>query len=78
MSGCEAAERVLKKADEAVNQDVLDEALEDLVLRVDDWRNHKVESFGRLLLHGMYGVTTSKNEQEKDVGVPRPTLCTSY
>ncbi|KEY70546.1 hypothetical protein S7711_02704 [Stachybotrys chartarum IBT 7711] len=66
MSGCEAAERVLKKADEAVNQDVLDEALEDLVLRVDDWRNHKVESFGRLLLHGMYGVTTSKNEQEKD------------
>ncbi|KAH7312728.1 Pleckstrin homology domain-containing protein [Stachybotrys elegans] len=66
VAGYEAAERVLKKADEAVDQDVLDEALEDLISRVDDWRNHKVENFGRLLLHGMYGVTTSKNEQEKD------------
>ncbi len=67
MAGFEAAERVLQKANEAVNRDLLDEALEDLVNRVDDWKNHRVESFGRLLMHGVYGVITGKTDQEKDV-----------
>ncbi|QGI81383.1 unnamed protein product [Fusarium fujikuroi] len=65
-SGCEAAERVLKKANEAVNRDLLDEALEDLTSRVEDWKSHKVEQFGKLLLHGVYGVITGKTDQEKD------------
>ncbi|KAM0553960.1 hypothetical protein ACHAPJ_007032 [Fusarium lateritium] len=65
-SGCEAAERVLSKANEAVNRDMLDEALEDLTNRVEDWKNHKVEQFGKLLLHGVYGVITGKTDQEKD------------
>lgn len=67
MAGCEAAERVLYKANDAVNRDLLDEALEELVQRVDDWKSHKVEQFGRLLLHGVYGVLTGKSDQEKDV-----------
>lgn len=67
MLGCEAAERVLHKANEAVNRDLLDEALEDLIGRVDDWKSHKVESFGKLLQHGVYGVITGKSDQEKDV-----------
>ncbi|KJZ79712.1 hypothetical protein HIM_01181 [Hirsutella minnesotensis 3608] len=66
MLGCEAAERVLHKANEAVNRDLLDEALEDLIVRVDDWKSHRVESFGKLLLHGVYGVITGKSDQEKD------------
>ncbi|GAO19549.1 hypothetical protein UVI_02014570 [Ustilaginoidea virens] len=66
-TGCDAAERVLFKANEAVNRDLLDESLEELITRVDDWKSHKVESFGKLLLHGVYGVTTGKNEQEKDI-----------
>ncbi|KAI5461985.1 Pleckstrin homology domain-containing protein [Mariannaea sp. PMI_226] len=66
IAGCEAAERVLQKANEAVNRDLLDEALEDLINRVDDWKNHKVEQFGKLMLHGTYGVITGKNDQEKD------------
>lgn len=65
-TGCEAAERVLHKANDAVHRDLLDEALEDLISRVDDWKSHKVEQFGRLLLHGIYGVVTGKTEQEKD------------
>jgi cell division control protein 24 len=72
MMGCEAAERVLHKANDAVNRDLLDEALEDLINRVDDWKNHKVESFGKLLLHGVYGVITGKSEQEKDVRTSEP------
>ncbi|KAI1097476.1 hypothetical protein F4804DRAFT_170827 [Jackrogersella minutella] len=65
-AGIDAAERVLTKANEAVDRDLLDEALEDLIRRVDDWKNHRVESFGRLLFHGVYTVITGRSEQEKD------------
>ncbi|ORY64511.1 Pleckstrin homology domain-containing protein [Pseudomassariella vexata] len=65
-AGIEAAERALSKANEAVDRDLLDEALEDLIGRVDDWKNHRVEQFGRLLLHGVYTVVTGRSEQEKD------------
>ncbi|KAI1375991.1 hypothetical protein F4677DRAFT_92196 [Hypoxylon crocopeplum] len=65
-AGIDAAERVLNKANDAVDRDLLDEALEDLIRRVDDWKNHRVESFGRLLLHGVYTVITGRSEQEKD------------
>ncbi|KAK2592636.1 Guanine nucleotide exchange factor for Cdc42p [Conoideocrella luteorostrata] len=65
-TGSEAAARVLTKANEAVNRDLLDEALEELITRVDDWKSHKVESFGKLLLHGVYGVITGKSDQEKE------------
>ncbi|KAI1324092.1 hypothetical protein F5Y16DRAFT_315493 [Xylariaceae sp. FL0255] len=65
--GIEAAERVLKKANEAVDRDLLDEAMGELKLRVDDWKNHKIDQFGRLLLHGVYTVITGRTEQEKDV-----------
>lgn len=65
--GIAAAERTLSKANEAVDRDLLDEALEDLIVRVDDWKNHRVDSFGRLLLHGMYSVVTGRNDQEKFV-----------
>lgn len=69
-AGIDAAERVLQKANEAVDRDLLDEALEDLMNRVDDWKNHRVEQFGRLLLHGVYTVMTGKSDQEKDVSPP--------
>ncbi|KAL2752412.1 hypothetical protein ACRALDRAFT_2112254 [Sodiomyces alcalophilus JCM 7366] len=65
-AGIEVAERILTKANEEINRDVLDEALEDLRNRVDDWKNHKVEHFGKLLLHGIYTVVTGKSDQEKD------------
>src|SRR4051812_32597057 len=55
-NGISAAERVLQKANEAVDRDMLDEALDDLIMRVDDWKNHRVEQFGKLLLHGVYTV----------------------
>lgn len=69
IAGCEAADRFLHKANEAVNRDLLDEAVDDLVSRVDDWKSHKVEQFGRLILHGVYGVLTGKADQEKDVSI---------
>ncbi|KAK9414805.1 putative Pleckstrin-like protein [Seiridium unicorne] len=65
-TGIAAAERVLSKANEAVNRDLLDEAVEDLNKRVDDWKNHKVDHFGSLLRHGVYTVITGRSDQEKD------------
>ncbi|KAI0505334.1 Rho guanyl nucleotide exchange factor [Xylaria bambusicola] len=64
--GIEAAERVLKQANEAVNRALLREALEELRARVDDWNSHRVDHFGELLLHGSYQVITGRSEQEKD------------
>ncbi|KAI0156369.1 Rho guanyl nucleotide exchange factor [Xylariaceae sp. FL1272] len=64
--GIEASERVLMKANEAVNRDLLNETREELRFRVDDWKNHKVDQFGQLLLHGVYTVITGRSEQEKD------------
>jgi len=61
---------VLQKANEAVDRDLLDEALEDLIARVEDWKKHRVEQFGKLLLHGVYTVITGKGDQEKDVRTP--------
>ncbi|KAF4122033.1 hypothetical protein GMORB2_7626 [Geosmithia morbida] len=69
VAGCEAAERVLQKANEAVNRDLLEEAFEDLNSRVDDWKNHNSDHFGQLLMHGMYTVITGKVDQEKDYGI---------
>jgi cell division control protein 24 len=66
-AGIEAAESVLQRANEAVDRDLLDEALEDLVTRVEDWKKHRVDQFGKLLLHGVYTVITGKGDQEKDV-----------
>ncbi len=69
-AGIDAAERVLQRANEAVDRALLDEALEDLVSRVDDWKKHRVDQFGKLLLHGVYTVITGKGgDQEKDVSV---------
>lgn len=77
-AGIEAAERVLSRANEEVNRDLLDEALDDLRNRVDDWKNHRVEQFGRLLMHGVYTVVTGKSEQEKDVSFTKgPPSCAS-
>lgn len=67
------------KANSAVDKNILEEALQDLIHRVDDWKSHKVDNFGSLLLHGVYTVITGKSEQEKDVrispGAYDPPLC---
>ncbi|KAL8378067.1 hypothetical protein RB595_008659 [Gaeumannomyces hyphopodioides] len=65
-AGIQGAERALSKANEAVDRDLLDEALEDLKSRVDDWKSHQVTQFGSLLLHGVHTVLTGKTEAERD------------
>ena len=66
-AGIEASSRVLHQANAAVDRELRSEALADLCARVDDWKNHRVDQFGELLLHGQFPVVTGKTEVTKDV-----------
>lgn len=41
------------------------ESVKDLEGRVEDWKGHKLEHFGELLLHGQFSVI--KGDQKGDV-----------
>jgi len=66
-AGIEAANRVLKQANSAVDKEQRREALDDLTKRVDDWKNHRVDHFGDLLLCGHFPVVTGKSDVQKEV-----------
>jgi len=66
-AGIEASNRVLREANEAVDQELRREAREDLESRVDDWKNHQIDHFGELLLHGQFMVVTGKSDVQKEV-----------
>lgn len=66
-AGIEAANRVLRQANEAVDRELRNEALTDLIQRVDDWKNHRVDQFGEMLLHGHFPVVTGKSDIQKEV-----------
>jgi len=55
------------QANAAVDRELRNEALEDLCIRVDDWKNHRVDHFGDLLLHGHFPVVTGNSEVQKEV-----------
>ena len=55
------------QANAAVDRELRNEALVDLCARVDDWKNHRVDHFGDLLLHGHFPVVTGKSDVQKEV-----------
>lgn len=69
-AGIDAANRVLTQANAAVDRELRQEALQDLCARVDDWKNHRVDHFGDLLLHGHFPVVTGKSDVQKEVRSP--------
>lgn len=66
-AGIDASNRVLHQANAAVDRELRNEALVDLCTRVDDWKNHDINQFGDLLLHGVFTVITGKSDLEKEV-----------
>jgi hypothetical protein len=58
------------QANTAVDRELRSEALVDLCACVDDWKNHRVDQFGDLLLHGHFPVVTGKTDVQKDVRQP--------
>ena len=77
--GIEAASSVLAGTNDAIAREERVEAVEELKTLVEDWKGHRIEGFGDLLLHGQYTVLkgesmTSKNE-EREVGTTTTKLC---
>ena len=72
--GIEAASSVLAGTNDAVAREERVEAVEELKTLVEDWKGHRIEGFGDLLLYGQFTVLkgdsmSSKNE-ERDVSIP--------
>jgi len=70
--GIEAASSVLQRTNDAVDVEERREAVEELKSRVEDWKGHRIEGFGALLLHGTFtvlkGDSISTKDPEREVG----------
>lgn len=55
----------MDRADEAIGKENRLEAVNELAYRVEDWKGHKIDHFGELLLFGAY--TVLKGEGAKEV-----------
>ena len=66
-----AMKAVLERANSAIEKMKKDQEVSDLVSRVDDWKGHKIEHFGELVLFGTQAVIQGdNNKEEREV---RPT-----
>lgn len=68
--GIEAASSVLEGTNDAIAREERVEAVEELKTLVEDWKGHRIEGFGDLLLYGQYTVLkgesmSSKNEERE-------------
>jgi hypothetical protein len=68
--GIEAASSVLAGTNDAIAREERIEAVEELKTLVEDWKGHRIEGFGELLLYGQYTVLkgesmSSKNEERE-------------
>jgi cell division control protein 24 len=63
--GLAAIERITSAINEAIRKSENIEIVKDLEGRVEDWKGHKLEHFGELLLHGQFSVI--KGDQKGDV-----------
>ncbi|KAJ9632171.1 Guanine nucleotide exchange factor for Cdc42p [Taxawa tesnikishii (nom. ined.)] len=65
--GIECARAVLTRTNEAIAHEDKLEAVHDLKNRVEDWKGHRVEGFGDLLLFGTFTVIKSDAAPTKDM-----------
>lgn len=61
---------MLAGTNDAIAREERVEAVEELKTLVEDWKGHRIEGFGDLLLHGQFTVLkgesmTSKNEERE-------------
>lgn len=59
LQGKEAAQSVLERTNAAVDREEKAEAVAELKVRVEDWKGHRVEGFGGLLMYGTFTVLKS-------------------
>jgi cell division control protein 24 len=67
--GLEAIERITTQINEAIRKSENVDVVKDLEGRVEDWKGHKLEHFGELLLHGQFCVIKgdTKGDVEREV-----------
>ncbi|KAE9975778.1 hypothetical protein BLS_002412 [Venturia inaequalis] len=65
-AGIEAASAVLQRTNEAVHTEERNAAVEELKERVEDWKGHRLGSFGDLLLYGSHQVIKNGASGGKD------------
>ncbi|KAK3711119.1 Guanine nucleotide exchange factor for Cdc42p [Vermiconidia calcicola] len=61
LEGKRVATEVLARTNKAVDREEKAEAVQELKVRVEDWKGHRVEGFGELLLYGTFTVLKSEN-----------------
>ena len=75
--GIEAASSILERSNAAIAHEERKNAVLELQDRVEDWKGHRMEGFGELLLYGTYtvlkGESTSK-DAEREVS-PLAHIC---
>lgn len=59
--GMLAATSILTASNQAVDREEKAEAVQELKMRVEDWKGHRIEGFGELLLYGTFTVLKSEN-----------------
>lgn len=67
---------MLDRANIAVDKEHLVTAVTDLASRVDDWKSHKVETFGELLRFGTFTVIKGDGgkDAEREVRIASPAI----
>lgn len=67
--GLEAIERIAVQINEAIRKSENAQVVKNLEGRVEDWKGHKLEHFGDLLLHGNFSVIKGdqKGDAEREV-----------
>ena len=70
--GIEAATAVLQRTNAAIDREERIEAVEELKTLVEDWKGHRIEGFGELLLYGQFtvlkGESVNAKNEEREVG----------
>ena len=62
--GINAATEILTRANEAVGKETRIAAVAELQTLVEDWKGHKVDHFGDLLLYGSFTVLKGEGSRE--------------
>ncbi len=68
--GSRAASSILHRANDAIDKEHRLEAVSELQSRVEDWKGHRIDHFGELLLYGNFTVLKGEGakEVEREVG----------
>ena len=64
-SGSAAMKAVLNRANAAIEKMKKEQEVQELLMRVDDWKGHKIEHFGNLITFGAHTVLKGDSGKEE-------------